>query len=307
MTQPPRDPFEGQPQEPGQQPDQGGYQQAFPGQTQFLPSGAFPGQEPDPVQPPQGETPYGAHDPYPPQPAHGQYPQPGAHSAQPPDRQPNVPPFGQFAPGQHGADPAAGHPQYPAGQAYPGQQYPSQQLPGEQHPGQQYPGQQFQQEQYQQAPYGQVPPAGGYPRQPGGYPNPYGQTYGPRRRNTTPLLLAGGGLLVIGVVVTLILVLSGDGTGSPRGTTEAFIAAVKDRDAEAFNKLMCDEDDKTTQKEIDEDRDVQITDTSVTNVTENGDTAVGEFTASISGRETKIRLQLRKRGDAWCVDRIGRG
>ncbi|GLW95033.1 Rv0361 family membrane protein [Actinokineospora globicatena] len=299
MTQPPHDPHAGQPQEPGQHPDQGGYQQAFPGQTQFLPAGAFPGPE---QNPPPAQDPYatpGTHGAPGQQPAPGQYGQSGPHAAQPPGYSANFPQSGQQVPGQPGADPAAG------GQ-FGGGQYPAQ--PG----GGQYPQEQFQQ-QYPQGAYGQqpaqFPQAGGYPQQPGGYPQgPYGgPTYGPVRRSPMPWVLAGGGLVVIGIIVTLILVLSGDGTGSPRGTTEAFIDAVKSRDAEAFNRLMCDEDGKTTQKEIDEDRDVQITDTSVTNVTESGDTAVGEFSATIGGRSTKVRLQLKKRDDVWCVDRIGRG
>ncbi|GAA2983517.1 Rv0361 family membrane protein [Actinokineospora diospyrosa] len=263
MTQPPHDPYAGQPQQGGQQPDQGGYQQAFPQQTQFLPSGAFPTQDPSAQpQPPQQQ---------PAQPEYGQYPgaQPGAHPAHP---QPGIPQSGHYPPGQ-----------------YPG-------------------AEQFQPGGYAPQP-GQFPQAGGYPGahgpQPTGYP--YGNPYGPPRRNNLPWILAGGGLLAIGIVVTLVLVLSGGGTGSPRGTTESFIDAVVGRDAEAFNKVMCDADDHTTQAEIDKDSSFKVTDTEITKVTENGDTAIGEFTATISGRKTTVQLRLRKKADQWCVDRISGG
>ncbi|MBM7775106.1 hypothetical protein JOD54_005310 [Actinokineospora baliensis] len=266
MTQPPHDPYAGQPQPGGQQPDQGGYPQAFPQQTQFLPSGSFPTQDPSAQQYPPQQQPQ-----QPVQPEYGQYPgaQPGAHPAQPVPPQPGFPQSGHYPPGQ-----------------YPG-------------------GEQFAPGGYAPQP-GQFPQAGGYPGVPGQQPTgyPHGNPYGPPRRNNLPLLLAGGGLLVIGIVVTLILVLSGGGTGSPRGAAEEFIDAVVGRDAAAFNKVMCDEDDHTTQEKIDKDKDFTVTDTEITNVTENGDMALVEFTATVSGRKTTVQLRLSKKADQWCVQRI---
>ncbi|SDC11015.1 Rv0361 family membrane protein [Actinokineospora iranica] len=238
--------------------------------------------------PPQQPDPYGQ--------------QPGQQPAQPP--QP-----GQFPP-------QGGYPQQPG--QYPGQQPQPGQQTGPQPTGQPGPQQGPYQGQYAQQPgqYGQQPdPYGQQPGQYGQQPDPYGQggygQYGqPQKKSPMPWILAGGGLLVIGIVVTLVLVLTGGSDASTaRGAAQAYLDAVTSRSAEAHNKLVCDESDKVTQSDIDKafKGDDEVGDPKLGDVVEKGDTATATFTVTVNGKQTSPKIRLRKQGENWCVSGFGGG
>ncbi|WP_026425532.1 hypothetical protein [Actinokineospora inagensis] len=218
-------------------------------------------------------------DAFPGQDPHGQSQQP-AHPQQP---------------GQPGQFPQSG--QFTQGhQPHPGQFPPPGQVPPGQFPAGQVPPGQFPQQ-------GGYPPQGAYPQQQPGYPqNQYGQPY-PQRRNRLPWILAGGGLVVIGVVVTLVLTLSGSDTGSARGTTEAILDALVSGDADAYNKLVCNADDKVTADQAKQDQ-AQVTEPKVQDVTETGDTATATISAKVEGETRTVRLRLKKANGTWCVDKF---
>ncbi|GLZ37313.1 hypothetical protein [Actinokineospora sp. NBRC 105648] len=168
----------------------------------------------------------------------------------------------------------------------------------------QYPG-----PQPHQGGYPRQPPAPGQYQQPGAYsgqpgPHPYGTPYGPPRPSRTPWLIAGGGLLAIGLVVTLVLVLTGGAdTGTARGTAEAMVEAMAGNDVAAYNRLVCDEDAKVTDRAGERDR-PKVANAQVTEVKETGDKATATFTATVDGKPQTARIRLRKQGETWCVDRF---
>ncbi|MDI2027281.1 hypothetical protein QFW96_01610 [Saccharopolyspora sp. TS4A08] len=145
--------------------------------------------------------------------------------------------------------------------------YPPQQPPGQggwgQQPGGQQPGGQFPPsggQQYPQQPGGQFPPSGGqqYPQQPGyppqqPYPNPYGG-YGPppKKKSPLPWILGGvGGLVVIvGVVITLVIVLTG-GPGDPRPVAQQAVDMMNNKDFAGIQGLTCDKASTEVQDMVD--------------------------------------------------------
>ncbi|WP_018680813.1 DUF4878 domain-containing protein [Actinokineospora enzanensis] len=247
------------------------------------------------TQPPSQPDPYGqpGNQPY-----QGGYPQqPGTYGQ--PGQYPPAP--GQYP--QPGAQPQPG--QYPAGGQY-----------GQPQPG--APGQYGDPNQFPQS--GPLPQQGGYPQQPQqpygqpqpGYPpqqafDPYGNPIPPPRprNNKLPLLLGGGGLVVIGIVVTLVLVLSG-GTGTPKGTADAFVSAMKGTDVDDFTKLLCDDNTsmRPSQKDLEKTGGKMPTmgvEFTVGDVKETGDTATADINASIGGQQGTAVLKMKKVGGDWCV------
>jgi hypothetical protein len=209
-------------------------------------------------------------------------PQPGGDPQQP----------GGF-PQQGGHPQQGGYPQQQGGFPQPGQ--PGQPQPGGYPPSPQggfpQPGE-FQQQGYpQQQQYGQP---GAYPQQ------QYGQPYGAPQKNNKPLIFGAIGVVVVGVVVTLILVLTG-GSG-PQATTEALIDAFIDKDVAAANALMCDEKDKLPADAFKESSQFIPTDIKILDVQETGDTAKVKVEATIGGEKDTNTFDLRKKDGDWCVD-----
>jgi hypothetical protein len=202
-------------------------------------------------------------------------------------------------------DPYGGQPQQPP---YPPQQggYPQQpQQHGQQPYGAQPGGQSFGPPPGGQPGYGTPPQGDPYGQQQFGQPGPYGQQpYGqPQKKSKLPLILAGAGVVVIGVVVTLILVLTGG--NSPQGVAETLVDGVKSRNADSIRGVLCD---PTEVSDGDFDTEEFPADLQVTlgEVTESGDTATAKVSMTAEGQTIDLTITMKKNesGD-WCADRLG--
>jgi hypothetical protein len=76
-----------------------------------------------------------------------------------------------------------------------------------------------------------------------GYPGygqiaPHGHPQAPRRRTGLVLTLAGAG--VVGLIITLVLVLTGGSAGSPQALTDTVLSAIADKDTPALRATLCD-------------------------------------------------------------------
>ena len=156
-------------------------------------------------------------------------------------------------------------PQQPPGQGgwgqQPGGQYPQQ--PGGQFPpsgGQQHPqpGGAYQPsggQQYPQQPGGAYPPGAGQQFQQGGYPQQpnqfggYGQP--PKKKSPLPWILGGlGGLVVIGVIIALVLVVTG-GPGDPKVVAQDAVESINAKDFAALQSVSCKKERAGLQEVID--------------------------------------------------------
>lgn len=207
-------------------------------------------------------------------------------------------PYGQ-QPGYGGQQPYGQQPGgYPQSGGYPQQGYPQ----SGQQPQQGYPQQGYQQQGYQQP--------GGYPG--GGYPGGYG---GPPKKSPMPWILGGAGVVVVAVVVVLIIVLTGGGSGdtsSPKGVAESAVSAINAKDADAANNLMCNKGGNNSDvKELDELKNIEVHASLKGDPQVNGDSATATIGMDLTYQGQHINqdvdLSMKKQGDSWCIDNIGRG
>ena len=201
-------------------------------------------------------------------------------------------------------DPYGGQPQPP----YPPQQggYPQQpQQHGQQPYGAQPGGQSYGPPPGGQPGYGTPPGGQPYGQQQFGQPGPYGQPpYGqPQQKSKLPLILAGAGVVVIGVVVTLILVLTGG--NSPQGVAETVVDGIKNRNPDVIKDVACepqdiDSDFDTTDEALPTDFDITLGE-----VTESGDTATAIVKVTVEGQSFDGKISMKKDGGDWCADDFG--
>jgi hypothetical protein len=66
---------------------------------------------------------------------------------------------------------------------------------------------------------------------------PYG--YQPRPRRSTGLILTLAGVGVVGLIITLVLVLTGGSGSSPQAVTDTVMSAIDDKDTPALRATLC--------------------------------------------------------------------
>lgn len=166
------------------------------------------------------------------------------------------------------------------------------------------------------SPYGQepgVPQPGGFPQQdhpqtgghPGGDPQPR------KNRPLLPWILGGAGVVVVALVIVLVLTLTGGGTdtGSAQGVAHAAVAAFNQRDLNAANKLLCDQNDTADSLGVNEFEKVEVHASLKADPQVSGDTATATINMDLTYQGRHItqdfKLSMKRQGGNWCVDGLG--
>jgi hypothetical protein len=118
----------------------------------------------------------------------------------------------------------------------------------------------------------------------------------PPAANRRPLIIGGALSVVIAVAVALILVLSG--SSGPKGATNSWLAAAQAKDTAKLRDLTC----SSQQIRYTADDIPDITGWEISNVSEQGDTAVVTVTISLANSlGTPVHLRLVKENGNWKV------